>query len=222
MTNILTPKKRYDLQTRLQEIQQTRANNRARERSLVDRVQKLKSQPLVSRQGDLKANLLKILPKHMAPGNVGDINEVLWPFWFPFDFDFGTNPTFTINSRLSEIVQIDQEAGFLLTHISRDHVDPGPSGYQAPLQATIRDLQSTRQFNSEPIPIQMIGFKAQPTYLDTPHFFLPNARIQMDLSCWLPVGDTFAVQGSGEHQFVLGGYRIRNKNAAKVIASIFV
>ena len=219
--NSLTPKQRQQLSREVVEMQQARSLNRQRERSLVTRAQRLKSQPLIGKD-NLKANLKKIIPKHLAPGNIGKIEDALWPYWFPFNIDFGTNPVYTINSRGQEVIQVDQEASFLLTHISRDHTDPGQSGYNAPLELTIRDLQSSRQFNDQPIPMQAIGFKAQPTYLDTPKFFAPNARIQIDLTSWLVAGETFATQGSGEHQFVLAGFRIRNKDAAKVLASIFV
>ena len=33
---------------------------------------------------DLHSNLKASLPSTMMPGNVGDINKVIWPFWFTF------------------------------------------------------------------------------------------------------------------------------------------
>jgi hypothetical protein len=218
----LSPKQRLQLERGLQEVQSERTNLRSRDRSLNARTMALKSQPLISDKGELRSNLSKILPKHLMPQNVGHYNEVMWPFFFPFDFDLGANPTYDSNTRSEVNVQVDQEAGFLLTHISRDHTDPGQSGYHAPIQVSIRDLQSSRQFNDEAVPIQQFGFKAQATYLDTPLFFAANARMQIVMTSWIPVGSQFATLGSGEHQIVLGGYRIRQKDAGKVLASIFM
>jgi hypothetical protein len=177
---------------------------------------------LISDRGGLRANLQKIIPKHLMPQNVGNYNDVFWSYKFPFNFDFGVDPVYTSTTRQSSIIQVDQEAGFLLTHISRDANDPGQSGYYAPLQITVKDLQSSRQYNAEPIPIQHIGFKAQATYLDTPLYFASNARIEIEMTSWIPDGDQFATTGSGKHQLVLGGYRVREKDVSKVMTSIFL
>jgi hypothetical protein len=214
---------RLKLEKQIQEIQNERSNLRSRERSLKERAAKISSMPLVSLGGpNLKANLAKILPKHLCPSNIGDYNEVMWPYWFPFNFDFGDDPTFDVNTFREATVQVDQEAGFLLTHISRDSFDKGPAGYNAPLQITIRDLQSSRQFNDEPIPLQQIGYRSLPTYLDTPLYFAPNARIQLIMSSWIPDGEEFETTGKGNQQLMIGGFRIRKKDASKVLASIFI
>lgn len=218
----LTPKQRQKLEKGLVETQSNRANLRSRNRSLNDRFAALTSQPLVSDSGGLRANLKKIIPKHLMPQNVGQYNEVMWNYFFPFNFDFGDNPLYDVNTREEVNIQVDQEAGFLLTHISRDHNDPGQSGYNSPLSFTVRDLQSSRQYNDEPVPVQQFGFKGQPTFLDTPLYFAANARIQIAMTSWLPKGETFQTTGSGKHQIVLGGYRIRQSEAGKVLASIFL
>lgn len=218
----LTPKQRQAIEQGLSQVQTERTNLRSRDRSLNARAATLKSQPLISDEGGLRNNLKKVLPKHLIPQNVGHYNEVLWPYFFPFVFDFGDNPTYDSNTREEVNVQVDQEAGFLLTHISRDHNDPGQSGYYSPLQMTIRDLQSSRQFNDEPIPVQQIGYKSQVTVLDTPLFFAANARMQIQMTSWIPTGEQFATSGSGKHEIVLGGYRIRQSDAGKVLASIFL
>ena len=219
---MLTPKERLKLEREITEIQNERANLRSRERSLNARSALLKSQPLVSDRGGLRNNIEKIIPKHLRPQNIGHFNEVLWNYWFPFDFDFGTDPTYDNTTRETTVTQVDQEAGFLLTSISRSATDPGQSGAFAPLHITVRDLQSTRQFNDEPIPLQQIGQKGEPTCLDTPLYFPPNARIELTISSWIPKGSSFATTGSGKHQIVLGGFRVREKDGAKALASIFV
>lgn len=218
----LTPNQRKRLEVEASQIQNERSNLRAKERTLKARSVSLSSQPLIADEGTLRKNLHKVIPKHLAPKNIGHFNEVLWPFWFPVDFDLGNNPTYDSNTREITNVQVDQEAGFLLTSISRDHNDAGESGYYSPLAITIRDLQSSRQFNDEPIPIQQFGYRSQPTFLDTPLFFAANSRISLELTSWIPRGEQFNTNGSGKHQFLLGGYRVRQKDASKVLASIFI
>jgi hypothetical protein len=203
----------------IKELENQRKINRARERSLRSRAHLLSAQPVIKDSGTLRKNLEKIIPKHLSPTNIGKLNEVEWFFWFPLDFDFGTDPTYTETTRQSRQFQVDQEAGFLLTHISRTHDSSGPSGAQAPLQMTLRDNQSSRQFNDAPIPLQFVGSRGDYLELDTPLFIAPNSTFSVEMTSWLS-GD-FPTTGSGKHQITLGGYRMRAEDASKVLTSIF-
>ena len=202
------------------EIQESRRALRQKERNLSTRSKFLRNQPLVADGGNLRANLDKILPKHLSPKNIGEYNEVMWPFWYGFEFDFGTDPTYTSLTRKIESIQISQESAFLLTTISRAHDSRGGAGQNAPLQFTLRDNQSSRQFNDKPLPIQMIGTTGDLTHLDTPLYIRPNASLSLELTSWLPTD--FATIGSGKHEIMVHGFRIRNEDANKVLASIFV
>lgn len=204
----------------IRELEQTRKENRQRERNLRSRAQLLNSQPLIKDSGTLRKNLAKIIPKHLTPTNIGKLNEVEWFFWFPLDFDFGTDPTYTQNTRQSQQFQVDQEAGFLLTHVGRSHNSNGPSGAEAPLQLTLRDNQSSRQFNDAPIPMQFIGQRGDYLELDTPLFIAPNSTFSVEMTSW--VTEDMATTGSGKHQVIVGGYRIRAEDASKVLTSIFL
>ena len=76
--------------------------------------------------GNLHKTLNSILPPNMRPGNVGDYSSVTWPMWYQADFDFGTNPSYTSNSRQTQNFQNTQEAAFLFMAISRNTTDMIP------------------------------------------------------------------------------------------------
>ncbi len=183
------------------------------------RMQSLSSEPSVSRGGSLIANLVSILPEHLVPANVGNLNEVMYPFFYTTEHDFGTDPTFTSNSANNQIFNVSQDAAFILTSIYRSYEDVGDVGKGAPLEMTIRDLQSSRQFNDSPIPVQTIGDKGNPTILPTPFYMSPNASIRIELSSFVP--NDQAETGEGKQIFVYQGYRIRTGDIGKVLSTIF-
>jgi hypothetical protein len=202
------------------ELQEQRRQLRQKERNLSERSKFLRNQPLVADSRDLRANIDKIIPKHLSPKNIGNYHEVMWPFWYNFEFDFGIDPTYTSLTRQVQSIQISQESAFLLTTISRAHEDRSSAGQNAPLQMTLRDNQSSRQFNDKPIPLQMIGTTGDLTHIETPLFIRPNASLSIEMTSWLP-GD-FATTGVGKHEIMIHGFRIRSEDASKVLASIFV
>jgi hypothetical protein len=154
------------------------------------------------------------------PKNIGKYNEVMWPFWFKLKFDFGTNPIYSPNTRQKQSIQVSQESAFLMTSISRTHYDRSNAGEAAPLLINIRDNQSSRQFMDKAIPMQSIGYEGQPTRVPTPLFISPNASLSLEMTSWTP--GNFATTGSGIHEIVLSGWRIRTEDASKVLASIFI
>lgn len=169
---------------------------------------------------NLKQHLQNLLPPGMVPGNVGHINEVVWPFFHLLTFDFGTNPTYNTNStRQIQSFQVTQEACLLLTKITRKAFSYDTAGEKAPLQITLRDRQSTRQLNDRPFPLQMLGKKARPTVLPTPYLLMPNASLEVEMTSWVPADMT--TTGSGKHQIVFEGYRIRIEDQDKVLSTIF-
>lgn len=168
---------------------------------------------------DLKQNLMRALPAHLVPGNVGSFNKVTWPFWYQVNFDFGTNPSWSSSTRQTQSFQNTQEAAFLLMSISRKSYSYTTASDLAPLQIEIRDRQSSRQFNDRPIPLQMFGKRSHPTVLPTPMLIMPNAFIDVIASSWVDV--TQATTGNGKFQLSFFGYRIRTEDASKVLSSIF-
>lgn len=168
----------------------------------------------------LKQHLKKLLPPGMVPGNVGHVNEVMWPFFHVLQFDFGTNPTYGPTTTQSRSFQVTQEACLLLSKITRKSYDYSNASDLAPLSITIRDRQSSRQLNDRPIPIQMIGKKSRPTVLPTPYLIMPNAFIEVEVRSWLTAAQTASV-GSGKFDLVFEGYRIRIEDQDKVLSTIF-
>ena len=167
----------------------------------------------------LRKHLEAFLPPYMIPGNVGDVNQVTWPFWEVIRFNFGTNPTYSNTTRQVQSWQVTQEAGFLLTSITRKSYSYDTASDLAPLQVEIRDRQSSRQFNDRSVPLQMIGKRSRPTILPTPMLIMPNAFIDVTMTSWLST--SMATTGDGRIDLTFHGYRIRVEDQQKVLSTIF-
>ena len=167
----------------------------------------------------LKQHLTRILPAGMVPGNVGHMNEVMWPFFHVVTIDFGLNPTYSNSTRQAQSFQVTQEACLLLSKITRKSYSYDAAGELAPLQVTLRDRQSSRQLNDRPIPLQMFGRKSCPSILPTPYLIMPNGFFEVELTSWITGSQ--ATTGSGKHDFVFEGYRIRIEDQDKVLSTIF-
>lgn len=143
---------------------------------------------------DVLTNLRNILPDYLVPGDLNDVNRVVWPFWF-------TNSTPELPaavggtaSQATGTVTITQEAAFIITAFMKsvftlsggvytyvDPQQPGQSGLTPGLAMTIKDAQSSRVFMSNPIDFDTIGDGRFPQELPTPLMFLPNSIIQTQL-----------------------------------------
>lgn len=205
----------------IQELSKNLKDQNRANQSMKRRLEALSSTPVVKDAGGLSQNLQAILPPELLPGNVGQLNNVAWDFFFELTLDLGTNPSITSNTRVSDSVQVTQESAFCLTGIYRHANNYGDSGDLGPLQITIQDLQSTRFFNAAPIPIQAIGQKGRPTVLPSPLLFMPNAKIQVEMTSWLANGVTQTTLGSGLHKIILEGFRVRVEDAANVLSNIY-
>ncbi len=171
---------------------------------------------------DFKANMNK-LPPQLQPKNIGQINQVVWPFWFTF-----TAPELAPNSSSQGFVTITQEAGFILMSMSKvvfrkttgptqyTYVDPEnytSTGDTDGLKYTIRDAQSTRVFHNIPMELDMIGHPQYPTVLPSPLYFLPNSTIEITYQND-NASDTYV-------PFVtLFGYRIRMDDANNILSTV--
>lgn len=169
---------------------------------------------------DLQTSMQQSLPAYMLPSNVGDINEVAWFFWEQMTFDFGTDPVWSPLTNQQQSFQVTQEAGFLITSISRTYNSYTTAGALAPLQVSFRDRQSSRQFNDNPIPLQTIGIKGKPTILPTPYFLLPNAFFDGFMTSFQTNNPGQATVGTSRHQLSFFGYRMRVEDAEKVLSTI--
>ncbi len=171
----------------------------------------------------LEHNLKRILPAHLYPGNVGKLDAVAWPFYYSVNFDFGTNPTLSNTTRAVQGFQVTQEAAFLLLGITFNFQDQqSEAGFLGPYTLEIRDRQSSRQLNDEPIPIQTMGTNSVPTKLPTPFLVMPNANVDLIVSTWLTAADgNLVTVGESALQFSLSGLRIRIDKARNVLSTVF-
>lgn len=167
----------------------------------------------------LEQNLLSVLPSGLVPGNVGDYNNVCWPFSYTVRFDFGTDPTYGPLTSQTQSFQVTQEAAFICGAISRKCLSGTTSGELAPLQMIVKDRQSTRQFMDFAIPIQAIAKKTPPTVWEVPLIIMPNAFIDVTLTSWLAANQ--ATLGSGKMSFTFKGYRTRTSDIGTVLSTIF-
>jgi hypothetical protein len=218
MQNLPKPSNREEALKLINQIQTEREQNRAREMHLNARLMTMKGQPVIGKD-DLGPNLLKILPPHIAPKNLGQFNNVMWDYFYPVAFDFGTDPVYGPQSRAENNFKVNQDGSFLLFGISRTYSSTSASGKSAPLVMTLRDMQSTRQFNDTSFPIQNIGEKGQPLVLETPLLIFKNSNLSCELSSWLP--ENMSTTGSGKHEFLFFGLRVRDEEQVKLLQTIF-
>lgn len=219
MEKLPTPKTRQEAELLFEQIKNETRDVRDREQALRARVKSMSNNPIIG-SSDLGPNLSKILPPHLAPKNVGELGGVMWDFFFTVTLDFGTNPTFGPNSKVHDDFRVDQEASFMLIGFSRSYNDNGFAGRKAPINLTLRDLQSTRQFNSESFPIQDIGEAGLPTKLDTPLLFAANATVRVEAGSWVP--EDMATVGNGKHEITFYGLRVRDADNVKVVSQMFL
>lgn len=211
-------------QNEIERLKAELSNQRAIERNLNARHRALGNYPQVGAGGNAKGlarNLRGALPEHLVPMNVGGYNTVAWPFWFQVDFNFGTNPTLTATTTQTQSYQVTQEAAVILLGISRFSDAYSGAGDLGPWTMTIRDRQSSRQFNDRPIPLQMIGTQARPTRLPTGLLLMPNAFMDVTMATWLTGALSMTTVGEARHQFSFFGLRVRVEDAEKVLSSVF-
>jgi hypothetical protein len=136
---------------------------------------------------NLQNTLKDALPPDMRPGNIGDINNVFWPFFFTFSApelppNSGSIGSFTVTQEAAFILMdfkkvVFKKAGGIYTAI--DGLNPDQAVCNAnDLNISLRDAQSTRTFMQIPIAINDIGTAEYPTKLKKPQMFLPNSTIE--------------------------------------------
>lgn len=215
-------KSNNDVVGAINQVRELIRNERKREENLKIRYAALSQIPVVAGNNpkSLRDHLDEILPPSLVPANVGNIDSVAWPFWYQFDFDFGTNPTLAATLRQTQSVQVTQEAGFLMMGISRDSEEQSLAGSLGPWTIeSIRDRQSSRQFNNQPINFQALGEKSNLTIFPTPLLFFPNAFIDITMGCFQPVPNP--VVGDARHQISVFGYRVRMGDEQRILSTIF-
>lgn len=208
-----------EFETQMNQLTQYKRDLRRREKELMARDKAFQNIEQYGLQniGQFRKNLKSSLPAYMIPSNVGGLNEVSWPFWYKMEFDLGAVATFNSSIRQTQSFQVTQEAAFLLMSIVRTQGNPFVSN-SAPVQIDLIDRQSSRRFNSAPVPVQMIGIKSNPTILPTPMLIMPNAFFEGTISS-IATASTYGFNWAMNFDFF--GYRVRVEDADKVLSTIF-
>ena len=170
----------------------------------------------------LKTNLKSKLPNYLAAGNVGDINKVIWPFYFTTD-RVEVNPQSNVRSSFV----VSQEASYVWmsytksvfvkdsndnsqSYLDPDNVDNHASG----LKFFIRDPQSQREFFNRPIDIDHVGNPRWPSALPAPQMILPRSTVEVNYVN--ESEDTIYIP-----QLTFYGYRIRMENANELLSTVW-
>lgn len=145
---------------------------------------------------DVAGNLRNHLPEWLAPGNVGDVNKVYWPYFFQPSSVEMAPASGGVQSTGSMSFSVTQEAAFVLMAITSTvfkkttgplqytAIDPettGANGKAPGLSFILADAQSRRQFMPSPLAFDHIGGSRFPFELQTPMLFLPNSTVMIDL-----------------------------------------
>lgn len=174
----------------------------------------------------LEQNMMQAHVNSLMPGNVGDINRVIWPFWFTTE-----NVTLAPNQSANANFTVTQEAAFVLLSYTRavyvqeagqdnigqfQYVDPeaqGAAGKTNDLNFVIQDSQSSRSFMNTPLSVNHIGYWRKPTVMTAPPLFLPNSNIEVtwqnnsSINTYKPFMTFF-------------GYRVRIDHAQDILSTV--
>jgi hypothetical protein len=174
---------------------------------------------------DLQANMMRALGKEFSPGNVGDINKIIWPFYFTTD----TPPAAGIAVDQSFVtgITITQEAAFVAMSFVADVYDvaAGPAwSYITPttsgvsdypgLSFAIRDTQSGRDFFNVPMALDSYGNPRFVAKYPRPIMFLPNSNVQVQFFNSHPT-KVYAPK------LTFFGYRVRIEDAQNLLGLVY-
>jgi hypothetical protein len=223
-----------DYYTKLAELQKVReqAQNIAnivdsKEKSLAQLESKLRQNqlPLQGPQ-QLEYNMRNALGPMLMPGNIGDVNSVIWPFYFNTDVP---DEPIAANETFQTGFSVTQEAAFIMMSFTKvvylssgedpnqswGYLDQADSQPSAPgLTFTFRDGSSSRQFFNTPMNIDLYGNPRFPTKFPRPIMFLPNQVVQIAFTNSHPVNEYVP-------RISVFGYRIRIEDAQRMLSLVY-
>lgn len=177
---------------------------------------------------DLAYNIQQREGNVLLPGNVGQINEVIWPFFYTSRDQNRQVPllppgssvlsSFTVTQEAAFVIMSYQKAVFIVDPQTGDvsYIDPGQPDAGAKsngLNVTFRDAQSSRVFNDEPTDINQLGFWKKPSVLQAPMLLLPNSTFEVEYSND-DTNNTYQVL------MTFQGYRVRIDQARELLSTI--
>ncbi len=175
---------------------------------------------------NLQFNLSNNLSPLLNPGNVSDINSLIWPYYFTtetpdapvgpgenFQTGFSVNyeAAFIIMSYTKAVYAVEgEEPDQNWTYLNQVPGEPSAPG----LTFTLRDGSSSRQFYNTPMLIDNYGNPRFPTKFPRPMMFLPNQVMQIQFinrhasNLYVPKMTFF-------------GYRIRIDQAQNLLSLVY-
>jgi hypothetical protein len=173
----------------------------------------------------LEQRLINAKLGNMMPGNVGDINKIVWPFWFTFNAPVlapstSSTASFTVSQEaafiwmsFSKVVFLRTGAGPNWTYTAIDPNNENSAGDADGLNVVFRDAQSSRTFQRNPMPLDAYGLPEFPTVLSTPLMFLPNSTVEVQYS-----------NANASNTYVpwitFFGYRVRVQDAQNILSLV--
>lgn len=174
----------------------------------------------------LQFNMNNSLGPMLTPGNIGDINSVIWPYWFstdipqsPLAFGQTLQTGFSVNYEAAFIFMSFTKVVYLVEGEVPDdswtYLDPDVAQPSAPgLTFTLRDGSSSRQFYNTPTLMDHCGNPRFPTKFPRPMMMLPNQVMQISFTnshptnVYVPFITAF-------------GYRMRVDQAQKLLSLVY-
>lgn len=173
---------------------------------------------------NLQYNMRNALGPLLTPGNINDVNAVIWPFYFTTDIpnsSVGPNETFQTG------FSVTQEAAFVFMSFTKTiylaegdpeswtYLDPDTQEPSAPgLSFTLRDGSSSRQLFNSPMAMDNYGNPRFPTKFPRPVMLLPNQVMQIQF-----------INAHATNKYVpfitAFGYRIRIDEAQKILSLVY-
>jgi hypothetical protein len=173
----------------LTQFVQAKSNNLSQRESLMKQNYQ---QTMNSRS--LESNLSQTLGPMFAPGNLGDLNKILWPYYFSTEI-----PTFSIapNTTFQTGFSVTQEAAFIWMSYTKavyletpdgggvqwTYLNPnqgsGVGNFAPGLTFSLRDGSSSRQFMNTPMNMGAYGNPRFPTKFPISMMLMPNQVMQI-------------------------------------------
>lgn len=175
---------------------------------------------------NLDYNMRNALGPMLTPGNIGDINSVIWPFYFTTDIP---DAPLAVGETFQTGFSVTQEAAFIFMSFTKTvylaegedpnqswtYLDPDQGQPSAPgLFFTLRDGSSSRQLFNTPMAMDNYGNPRFPTKFPRPVMLLPNQVMQIQFTnsnasnLYVPMISAF-------------GYRIRIDEAQKILSLVY-
>lgn len=174
---------------------------------------------------NLQFNMKNDLSPLLTPGNIGDINSVIWPFYFTTDVP---DSPIAVNETFQTGFSVTQEAAFIFMSFTKcvylvdceppddswTYLNPADQPSTPGLTFTLRDGSSSRQLFNTPINLDNYGNPRFPTKFPRPVMLLPNQVMQIAFTnshptnLYVPFITAF-------------GYRIRIDQAQKLLSLVY-